>query len=105
MICNLVSFRFPNLDEKQKLYVHVLVAGMVMMVYTVGKLPVSQVSPEQVKTYMAQEGGKRRELLQKFLATCSAAKVDHEFNLLKPKAKARNDNIIDRASYIHICIG
>ncbi|KAH7545402.1 hypothetical protein FEM48_Zijuj01G0089700 [Ziziphus jujuba var. spinosa] len=40
-----------------------------------GKLPVNQVSPEQVKTYMAQEGGKRSELLQKFLATCSAAKV------------------------------
>ncbi|KAF3451899.1 hypothetical protein FNV43_RR07995 [Rhamnella rubrinervis] len=40
-----------------------------------GKLPVNQVSPEQVKNYMAQEEKKRRELLLKFLAACSAAKV------------------------------
>lgn len=48
-----------------------------------GKLPVNQVSPEQVKSYMAQEERKRRELLQKFLATCLAAKVDNMH--MKPK--------------------
>lgn len=40
-----------------------------------GKLPKSQVSPEQVENYMTQESGKRRQLLQKFLDTCSAANV------------------------------
>ncbi|CAL1352021.1 unnamed protein product [Linum trigynum] len=37
-----------------------------------GKLPKSQVSGEQVKKYMAEEGDKRRELLQRFINKCSA---------------------------------
>ncbi|CAL0309148.1 unnamed protein product [Lupinus luteus] len=41
----------------------------------VGIVPKSQVSVEQVENYMAQERGKRRELLQKFLQLCSASKV------------------------------
>ncbi|OAY41230.1 U-box domain-containing protein 35 [Manihot esculenta] len=40
-----------------------------------GKLPKNQVSPEQVEIYMAQERGKRRELLQKFIHLCSQSKV------------------------------
>ncbi|GAB4826451.1 hypothetical protein Ancab_033346 [Ancistrocladus abbreviatus] len=40
-----------------------------------GKVPKSQVRPEQVETYMAQERGKRRELLQKFIDKCTASKV------------------------------
>ncbi|KAF4379178.1 hypothetical protein G4B88_010572, partial [Cannabis sativa] len=40
-----------------------------------GKLPLSQVSPEQVENYMAQERGKRRELLNTFLRKCSSANV------------------------------
>ncbi|KAK6265135.1 hypothetical protein QQP08_020015 [Theobroma cacao] len=40
-----------------------------------GMLPKSKVSPAQVENYMAQERGKRRELLQKFLNICSASKV------------------------------
>ncbi|XP_073313347.1 uncharacterized protein [Primulina huaijiensis] len=38
-----------------------------------GKLSVSQVNPEQKENYMAQERGKRREFLQKFLNVCSAS--------------------------------
>ncbi|XP_075482270.1 U-box domain-containing protein 33-like isoform X1 [Primulina tabacum] len=45
-----------------------------------GKLSVSQVNPEQKENYMAQERGKRREFLQKFLNVCptsqSQVKVD-----------------------------
>ncbi|KAK7303441.1 hypothetical protein RJT34_14348 [Clitoria ternatea] len=41
----------------------------------VGMIPKDQVSPEQVESYMAQERGKRRELLYKFLQSCSASKV------------------------------
>ncbi|XP_061344384.1 U-box domain-containing protein 54-like isoform X2 [Gastrolobium bilobum] len=42
----------------------------------VGMVPKDQVSPEQVESYMAQERGKRRELLHKFLQSCSNSKVD-----------------------------
>jgi len=38
-------------------------------------IPKDQVSPEQVESYMAQERGKRRELLNKFIQLCSASKV------------------------------
>ncbi|KAF7840498.1 U-box domain-containing protein 35-like [Senna tora] len=41
----------------------------------VGMVPKSQVSAEQIESYMAQERGKRRELLQKFIQLCSASKV------------------------------
>ncbi|KHN40779.1 U-box domain-containing protein 33 [Glycine soja] len=41
----------------------------------VGMIPKDQVSPEQVESYMAQERGNRRELLNKFLQLCSASKV------------------------------
>lgn len=38
-------------------------------------MPVSQVNPEQKEKYMAQERGKRREFLNKFLNACSTARV------------------------------
>nr|AFK34025.1 unknown [Lotus japonicus] len=41
----------------------------------VGMVPKDQVSTEQVESYMAQERGKRRELLHKFIQLCSASKV------------------------------
>ncbi|CAK7323348.1 unnamed protein product [Dovyalis caffra] len=41
----------------------------------VGRLPKSQVSAQQVENHMAQERGKRRELLQKYINMCSASKV------------------------------
>ena len=45
------------------------------VVMIVGKLPKSQANPLQLESYMAQERGKRRELLQKFLDMCSASQV------------------------------
>jgi len=57
----------------------------------VGMIPKNQVSPEQVESYMAQERGKRRELLNKFLQLCSASKVlilqMEVFSKLHPKSK------------------
>ncbi|XP_027333636.1 U-box domain-containing protein 35-like [Abrus precatorius] len=41
----------------------------------IGMIPRNQVSAEQVESYIAQERGKRRELLQKFLQSCSTSKV------------------------------
>ncbi|KAK4439479.1 hypothetical protein Salat_0282800 [Sesamum alatum] len=38
-----------------------------------GKLPISQVNAEQRENYLAQERGKTREFLQKFLTVCSAS--------------------------------
>ncbi|CAA2934140.1 Hypothetical predicted protein [Olea europaea subsp. europaea] len=40
-----------------------------------GKLPISQVNPEQKEKYMAQESEKRREFLQKFQDVCIASQV------------------------------
>lgn len=55
-----------------------------------GKLPLSQVNPEQVENHMAQERGKTRELLQTFLYKCSAANVKVDTILIEsdglPKA-------------------
>lgn len=41
----------------------------------VGKLPINQVNPEQKEKFLAQESGKRRDHLQKFLTACSASQV------------------------------
>ncbi|XP_014518232.1 U-box domain-containing protein 35 [Vigna radiata var. radiata] len=49
----------------------------------VGVIPKEQVSPEHVESYMAQERGKRRELLNKFLQLCSASKVKVETILIE----------------------
>uniref|UniRef100_A0A7N1A2Q1 Uncharacterized protein n=1 Tax=Kalanchoe fedtschenkoi TaxID=63787 RepID=A0A7N1A2Q1_KALFE len=48
-----------------------------------GKLPKSQVSPDQLENYMAQERGKRRELLQKFISICSEYKVKVDTMLIE----------------------
>ncbi|MED6131704.1 hypothetical protein PIB30_012141 [Stylosanthes scabra] len=45
------------------------------MTVGMGMIPKSQVSAEQVESFMAQERAKRRDLLHKFLQTCSACKV------------------------------
>lgn len=45
------------------------------LISVVGKLPKNQVSSQQVETYMAEERGKRRVLLHKFIDKCSVAKV------------------------------
>lgn len=54
-----------------------------------GKLPKSQVSPEQVESYTNQERSKRRELLQKFLSTCSTSKVNVDTLLIESDAVAK----------------
>ncbi|XP_021293681.1 U-box domain-containing protein 35 isoform X2 [Herrania umbratica] len=54
-----------------------------------GMLPKSKVSPSQVENYMAQERGKRRELLQKFLNICSASKVTVDTMLIESDMVAK----------------
>ncbi|KAJ8770301.1 hypothetical protein K2173_013255 [Erythroxylum novogranatense] len=54
-----------------------------------GKLPRSQVSPQQLQSYMVQERGKRRELLQKFLNLCSASKVKVDTILIESDKVAK----------------
>ncbi|XVF26239.1 hypothetical protein REPUB_Repub13aG0281900 [Reevesia pubescens] len=54
-----------------------------------GMLPKSQVSPAQVENYMAQERGKRTQLLQKFLDICSASKVKVDTMLIESDMVAK----------------
>ncbi|KAK4839177.1 hypothetical protein QYF36_019829 [Acer negundo] len=54
-----------------------------------GKLPKSQVNPEQVEKYMAQERGKRREVLQKFIHACSSSQVEVDTMLVESDAVAK----------------
>ncbi|KAJ9186185.1 hypothetical protein P3X46_005717 [Hevea brasiliensis] len=54
-----------------------------------GKLPKNQVSPAQVETYMAQESGKRRELLQKFIHMCASSKVKVDTILIESDMVAK----------------
>lgn len=54
-----------------------------------GKLPRNQVNPEQLETFMAQEMGKRRQLLQKFLDACSKSKVMADTMLIESDLVAK----------------
>ncbi|XP_051128714.1 U-box domain-containing protein 35 [Andrographis paniculata] len=54
-----------------------------------GKLPISQVNPEQKENFMAQERGKRGEFLQKFLTICAESKVKAETILIESDAEAK----------------
>ncbi|KAK2652683.1 hypothetical protein Ddye_012539 [Dipteronia dyeriana] len=54
-----------------------------------GKLPKTQVNPEQVENYMAQERGKRRQLLQKFIHACSNSQVKVDTMLVESDAVAK----------------
>lgn len=54
-----------------------------------GKLPRNQVNPEQLETFMAQEKGKRRQLLQKFLDACSKSKVMADTMLIESDLVAK----------------
>ncbi|KAF5475000.1 hypothetical protein F2P56_006850 [Juglans regia] len=54
-----------------------------------GKLPKNQVSAEQVESYMAQERGKRRELLQKYLDACSTFGVKFDTILIESDMVAK----------------
>ncbi|KAL4380636.1 hypothetical protein HN51_003959 [Arachis hypogaea] len=65
-----------------------------------GMIPKSQVSGEQVETYMAQERAKRRNLLHKFLQTCSACKVKVDTILIESDFVAKA--ILDLIPILHI---
>ncbi|CAA2986804.1 Hypothetical predicted protein [Olea europaea subsp. europaea] len=54
-----------------------------------GKLPISQVNPEQKENYTAQERGKRREFLQKFLDVCIASQVNVDTILIESDMEAK----------------
>ncbi|XP_021902109.1 U-box domain-containing protein 35 [Carica papaya] len=54
-----------------------------------GKLPKSQVSPQQVQNYLTQERGKRTQLLQKFINACSASKVKVDTILIESDLVAK----------------
>lgn len=61
----------------------------------VGKLPISQANPVQKTMFLAQERGKKRDLLQKFLSVCSASQV----NISKPLVYGSfesNFSVLDR---------
>nr|KYP52128.1 U-box domain-containing protein 35 [Cajanus cajan] len=55
----------------------------------VGMIPRNQVSGEQVESYIAQERGKRRELLQKFLQSCTNSKVKVDTILIESDLVAK----------------
>ncbi|KAI4296064.1 hypothetical protein L6164_036054 [Bauhinia variegata] len=65
-----------------------------------GMIPKDQVSSEQVESYMAQERGKRRELLNKFLHSCSASKVEVDTILIESDMVAKA--ILDLIPILHI---
>jgi len=49
--------------------------NVIVMTVGIGMVPRNEVSVEQVESYVEQERSKRRELLQKFLQSCSSSKV------------------------------
>ncbi|KAL5182310.1 U-box domain-containing protein 35 [Glycine soja] len=55
----------------------------------IGMIPRNQVSAEQVESYIDQERGKRRELLQKFLQSCSTSKVKVDTILIESDSVAK----------------
>ncbi|KAK6133174.1 hypothetical protein DH2020_033064 [Rehmannia glutinosa] len=54
-----------------------------------GNLPISQVNPGQKELYMAQERGKRRDFLQKFLNVCSSSQVKADTILIESEMEAK----------------
>lgn len=54
-----------------------------------GLIPVGQVSAEQKENYMAQERGKRRQFLQKFVDACTATKVKVDTILIESDTEAK----------------
>ncbi|KAL6990607.1 hypothetical protein U1Q18_008724 [Sarracenia purpurea var. burkii] len=66
----------------------------------VGKIPISQVNPEQKEIHMIQETCKRREFLQKFLDVCSASKVKVDTILIESDMEAKA--LLDLIPILHI---
>ncbi|KAJ1400367.1 Rossmann-like alpha/beta/alpha sandwich fold [Sesbania bispinosa] len=54
-----------------------------------GMIPRDKVSAEQVESYVAEERGKRRDLLQKFLQSCSTSKVKADTILIESDLVAK----------------
>ncbi|XP_008440971.2 U-box domain-containing protein 35 [Cucumis melo] len=54
-----------------------------------GKIPINQVSKEQVAIHVAQEESKRKDFLQNFLDSCSAAKVKADTVLIESDMVAK----------------
>ncbi|XP_022926786.1 U-box domain-containing protein 35-like isoform X3 [Cucurbita moschata] len=61
----------------------------VVSVMTVGKIPVNQVSKQQVAIHVAQEESKRKDFLQNFIDSCSLAKVKADTVLIESDMVAR----------------
>ncbi|QCD79832.1 Rossmann-like alpha/beta/alpha sandwich fold [Vigna unguiculata] len=55
----------------------------------IGMVPRNEVSVEQVESYVEQERSKRRELLQKFLQSCSSSKVKVDTILIESDTVAK----------------
>ncbi|KAG2407082.1 uncharacterized protein HKW66_Vig0019040 [Vigna angularis] len=62
---------------------------VIVMTVGVGMVPRNEVSVEQVESYVEQERGKRRELLQKFLQSCSSSKVKVDTILIESDLVAK----------------
>lgn len=54
-----------------------------------GKIPINQVSKQQVAIHVAQEESKRKDFLQNFIDSCSAAKVKADTVLIESDMVAR----------------
>ncbi|XP_057795155.1 U-box domain-containing protein 33-like [Salvia miltiorrhiza] len=54
-----------------------------------GRLPINQVNPEQKEMFLAEESGKRRDLLQKFVNVCSSSQVKVETVLIESDMEAK----------------
>ncbi|KAG6603838.1 U-box domain-containing protein 33, partial [Cucurbita argyrosperma subsp. sororia] len=54
-----------------------------------GKIPINQVSKQQVAIHVAQEESKRKDFLQSFIDSCSAAKVKADTVLIESDKVAR----------------
>ncbi|XP_027921168.1 U-box domain-containing protein 34-like isoform X2 [Vigna unguiculata] len=61
----------------------------------IGMVPRNEVSVEQVESYVEQERSKRRELLQKFLQSCSSSKHYLIWTNRKSKSRKGNNSVAD----------
>lgn len=67
-----------------------------------GKLSVGQVNPEQKENYMAQERGKRREFLQKFLNVCRTSEFQVEVDTILIESDMEAKAIMDLIPILYI---
>ncbi|XP_075499517.1 uncharacterized protein LOC142537946 isoform X1 [Primulina tabacum] len=89
-----------NLRNTKQLYIKKFKCDFCLL--TVGKLSVSQVNPEQKENYMAQERGKRREFLQKFLNVCSASQSQVKVDTILIESDMEAKAILDLIPILYI---